>query len=43
MVCLPWWWMLVLALIVGGLGFVLHFGWHWYLLSRPDRPGDRAR
>ena len=44
MVCLTWWWLVLIVLAAGALGFVLHFGWHWYLLSRPDvRPGDRPR
>jgi hypothetical protein len=43
MICLPWWWLLAVVLIVGALGFVLHFGWHWYLLSRPDDRPDRRR
>ena len=43
MVCLPWWWLLVIVVVAAALGVILHFGWHWYLLSRPDRPGERPR
>ena len=42
MVCLSWWTLLGIAVVAGLLGFVLHFGWHWWLLSRPDaRPPGR--
>jgi hypothetical protein len=37
MVCLSWWTLIVLLLGAAALGFVLHFAWHWWLLSRPDR------
>ena len=39
MVCVSWWGLALLLLAVAGLGFALHFAWHWWLLSRPDRPG----
>ena len=42
MICLPWWLLVVIVLAAGALGVVLHFGLHWYLLSRPDRPGSGA-
>jgi hypothetical protein len=35
MLCWPWW-LLVVVVSAGALGFVLHFAWHWWLLSRPD-------
>ena len=38
MVCLPWWALLVILLSAAALGFILHFGWHWWLLSGPDDP-----
>jgi hypothetical protein len=38
MVCLPWWALLAILLSAVALGFVLHFGWHWWLLSGPDDP-----
>jgi hypothetical protein len=38
MVCLPWWALLVILVSAGALGFILHFGWHWWLLSGPDDP-----
>jgi hypothetical protein len=41
MVCLPSWSLLVIVLGAAALGFVLHFGWHWWLLSRPDAPRSR--
>ena len=28
--------MLVIVVAVGALGFIVHFAWHWWLLSRPD-------
>jgi hypothetical protein len=37
MVCLSWWSVILIAVGSGALGFVLHFGWHWWLLSRPDK------
>ena len=36
MVCLSWSVLIALLIAAVGLGFVLHFAWHWYLLSRPD-------
>jgi hypothetical protein len=38
--CLAWWWVLLIVLAAAALGFIVHFGWHWWLLSRPD---DRPR
>jgi hypothetical protein len=34
--CLSWWLLLLIVIAVGALGFVVHFAWHWWLLSRPD-------
>jgi hypothetical protein len=39
MLCLPWWLLLVIAVGAAALGFIVHFGWHWWLLSRPDAQG----
>jgi len=39
MLCLPWWSLLVIAVGAAALGFIAHFGWHWWLLSRPDAQG----
>lgn len=36
MVCLSWWGLIALVLAAAALGFLLCFGWHWWLLSRPD-------
>jgi hypothetical protein len=36
MLCLPWWLFIVALAAAAALGFILHFGWHWWLLSRPD-------
>jgi hypothetical protein len=36
MVCLPWWLLALVVLGAGALGFIVHFAWHWWLLSRPD-------
>jgi hypothetical protein len=36
MLCWPWWLLVVVVVSAGALGFVLHFAWHWWLLSRPD-------
>jgi len=38
MLCLPWWLLVVILAGAGALGFILHFGWHWWLLSGPDDP-----
>jgi hypothetical protein len=43
MVCLPWWALLVVLLSAVALGFVLHFGWHWWLLSGPEDPRGGPR
>jgi hypothetical protein len=36
MVCLPWWLLVLIVIGAVALGFVAHFAWHWWLLSRPD-------
>ena len=38
MICVPWWLLVMIVLGAAAFGVILHFGWHWYLLSRPDRP-----
>jgi hypothetical protein len=43
MVCLPWWALLVILLSAVALGFILHFGWHWWLLSGPEDPRGGPR
>lgn len=35
MICWAWWLLVVVLVGAGALGFVLHFLWHWWLLSRP--------
>jgi hypothetical protein len=36
MVCLPWWLFFLIVIGAVALGIVVHFAWHWWLLSRPD-------
>jgi hypothetical protein len=36
MLCVPWWLLVVIVVGAGALGFIFHFAWHWWLLSRPD-------
>jgi hypothetical protein len=43
MICLQWWLLVMVVLGAAALGVILHFGWHWYLLSRPDRPSHGGR
>jgi hypothetical protein len=38
MVCLTWWALFLILASAIALGFILHFGWHWWLLSGPDHP-----
>jgi hypothetical protein len=33
--CLPWWQLILIVTGAAALGFVLCFGWYWWLLSRP--------
>lgn len=35
MLCLSWWLFAVLLLGTAALGFIVHFAWQWWLLSRP--------
>jgi hypothetical protein len=36
MLCLPWWLFVVVVAGAVALGFLVHFAWHWWLLSGPD-------
>jgi hypothetical protein len=36
MICWTWWLLAIALAGAAALGFMLHFVWHWWLLSRPD-------